>query len=132
MNSAQSKNSYTFDNRCFPAIAKKVVRIMLCGPPFDQSNCEKASPYQLPCKSERYQILNTTTQILRSSAVFSRQLVYLNVITYLILSFKYYGEKFCQLLQNFIFCQFNSQIIDRKPQNIHCITRDYASNMFIF
>ena len=56
IDSVLSKNNRIFDNQCFPAVVmKKVVRIVLYGPPFNQSNCKKASPYhQMPSDKRRY------------------------------------------------------------------------------
>ena len=39
-----------------PVTEKEVVRIGLYGPCFNQSNCEKASPYQWPCDKDIHKL----------------------------------------------------------------------------
>ena len=60
----QGKNSNTFNNRWFPAVVKKLGRIVLHGQPFNQSIRKKASPYQLPCDIKRYETASAVAGLL--------------------------------------------------------------------
>ena len=44
-----------------PIIVKNVVRILLYDPPFNQSNYEEASPYQLPSDNDVYHLRSLDT-----------------------------------------------------------------------